>query len=362
VRGGVSNTVVDDRGVERPQAPLLSVWHDLMGERPQRSGRQTALLITGKVVCLALLALWAWWFIRTSPGTTGIIAAVTWFVCAPLVGILTGWLLRRRAERSTIKSEHAAVFASYGRCGCCAFDLIDLPVQEDGCTVCSECGCAWNRLRFTRRTPGMTASEAADACMKELARRPRLGEPVLEFVCDDIGVRTAFKGGSMLGWSLRGRTMQANAALRSAAWKRRVPVIACLVLVGTLLLAATFGPVRIPLAEPLYTGAFGVCALLFAVFATRLSLPFAKRRALWLAHGVCPSCLSDMDEASAGFNGCRVCVRCGCSWRAADLAFPPVRTECEQCGYDRAGLTRGTPCPECACLWEVESRRVEERA
>lgn len=30
-----------------------------------------------------------------------------------------------------------------GRCGCCGYDLAKLPVAEDGCTVCPECGAAW---------------------------------------------------------------------------------------------------------------------------------------------------------------------------------------------------------------------------
>lgn len=33
------------------------------------------------------------------------------------------------------------------RCGCCRYQLRDLPVDPDGCTICPECGGAW-KLRL----------------------------------------------------------------------------------------------------------------------------------------------------------------------------------------------------------------------
>lgn len=34
-----------------------------------------------------------------------------------------------------------------GRCGSCGYDLAKLPIAEDGCTICPECGAAWKLHR-----------------------------------------------------------------------------------------------------------------------------------------------------------------------------------------------------------------------
>ncbi len=38
---------------------------------------------------------------------------------------------------------HCAWVVANGRCGSCGYELAKLPIAEDGCTVCPECGAAW---------------------------------------------------------------------------------------------------------------------------------------------------------------------------------------------------------------------------
>ncbi len=48
------------------------------------------------------------------------------------------WILTR-ANRQRI----ARVVTRHGFCPSCGYDLASIPVADDGCTVCSECGSAW---------------------------------------------------------------------------------------------------------------------------------------------------------------------------------------------------------------------------
>ena len=38
---------------------------------------------------------------------------------------------------------HGRLLVAIGRCPSCGYDLLNLPVADDGCSVCPECGAAW---------------------------------------------------------------------------------------------------------------------------------------------------------------------------------------------------------------------------
>jgi len=58
----------------------------------------------------------------------------------PLVGLLMIWFVSARVRFKTIRD----IILRRRRCPHCGYDLRLLPTdQEDGATVCPECGCAW---------------------------------------------------------------------------------------------------------------------------------------------------------------------------------------------------------------------------
>ena len=52
-------------------------------------------------------------------------------------------ILSMRLLRVIFVRWQCAWIVANGRCGSCGYDLAKLPVAEDGCTVCPECGAAW---------------------------------------------------------------------------------------------------------------------------------------------------------------------------------------------------------------------------
>jgi hypothetical protein len=87
------------------------------------------------------------WRAAMSPGA-GVLAviALAVFLAAPVLGVvllgvwLVAWLLwwfTRGRQRA------AEAMATEGRCPSCAYDIAQLPVADDGCTICPECGGAW---------------------------------------------------------------------------------------------------------------------------------------------------------------------------------------------------------------------------
>jgi hypothetical protein len=80
------------------------------------------------------------------------LALVYWNAAFPLdaiilalfVGLGSGYTSRPRAM--------AAAYIKHGHCPGCAYRLIEVPRQADGCTICPECGAAWRvPLRSTVR-------------------------------------------------------------------------------------------------------------------------------------------------------------------------------------------------------------------
>lgn len=64
-----------------------------------------------------------------------------------VVVMSTPWLgVRLRLPITAMPDEILRVFNEFRRCASCAYSLKELAPEQDGCTVCPECGAAW-RLR-----------------------------------------------------------------------------------------------------------------------------------------------------------------------------------------------------------------------
>jgi hypothetical protein len=64
-----------------------------------------------------------------------------WFVL-PIVGLPLG-LYTSRVGRLLCVYLDSVVVLSAGHCASCGYELAQLPPEDDGCTVCPECGAAW---------------------------------------------------------------------------------------------------------------------------------------------------------------------------------------------------------------------------
>jgi hypothetical protein len=76
-----------------------------------------------------------------APGPT-----LSWVTCGAVLLIIYAvapefW----RAGFVRCRESLIAVFVSHDRCACCAHSLTGLPVADDGCLVCPECGAAWRK-------------------------------------------------------------------------------------------------------------------------------------------------------------------------------------------------------------------------
>lgn len=66
----------------------------------------------------------------------------------PWVLLIAALIVERRVlPKRYLRSAPSLV--AEGFCGQCGYSLRELPLQSDGCVVCSECGAAWNQQRVT---------------------------------------------------------------------------------------------------------------------------------------------------------------------------------------------------------------------
>ncbi len=90
-------------------------------------------------IALALYLLLAgvliYWWPMPAPVWLGFAKAL---VIGGLPGVLCIWLMGRNNRRV---STRAAILADM--CAACTHPLTGLPVEADGCVVCTECGAAW---------------------------------------------------------------------------------------------------------------------------------------------------------------------------------------------------------------------------
>jgi hypothetical protein len=105
---------------------------------PVRTKLDHAVLLPLYVLTLLLLALAAWLIGR---GEVGLAVMPSVFAIA-----LIGFGLQRRHFLKTSEF-FPGLWLLGGRCPSCDYQIGRVPPQEDGCTVCPECGAAWKITR-----------------------------------------------------------------------------------------------------------------------------------------------------------------------------------------------------------------------
>jgi len=147
----------DDRGspvrVRDPGTIRLMTKADMLDTRPLelrtvfvRMHRKSSV----QVAVVELIGLWLAAALFLVPGLIGFIEErngvslllILIGVCLAVFGVLRPRMLER--ERSTLHQEFRSMLNSDPYCVACAYHLIGVPAEPDGCTVCPECGAAWN--------------------------------------------------------------------------------------------------------------------------------------------------------------------------------------------------------------------------
>ncbi len=87
---------------------------------------------------VALLSLWlaplVLWAFDTPP-------VLEWSICG--VWLVFAMVIFTRLMKVSLIRWQSRGLVAIGRCPSCGYDLLNLPVADDGCSVCPECGAAW---------------------------------------------------------------------------------------------------------------------------------------------------------------------------------------------------------------------------
>lgn len=228
------------------------------------------------------------------------------------------------AERRILPKRYlrsATSLVAEGFCGQCGYSLRELPLQSDGCVVCSECGAAWNQQRVTwawwnhaephwSRTGFIFAKpESARAGRDSLGRivSIRTLQDLTDLQRDADGERKAAIAAADRVLSRRSRGLRITTAIFA------------------LISFGAFGAIMLTQFEDsrgnLFWQSF-ICPSIFwgvgiiffigilggSMFTTQLEV--ARELAL---HGVCPSCTALWPPEERGKDRV-VCSACGSTW------------------------------------------------
>lgn len=133
------HATIDVRGVLAPES--FERICQSVGARIERESRgaMIALGILVGVVGVALL----------TPAFFMPHAVILWMYGLPAMtgSVLIVWAaMRFRPRMPPVDAEAlATAVGAEGICAACGYRLDDLPVEDDGCVVCPECGAAWKR-------------------------------------------------------------------------------------------------------------------------------------------------------------------------------------------------------------------------
>ena len=142
--------ITDDRGkqVNMPEisfAPLRSrdPFVSLVGlraETERKSGPRVAFreslglaFVSMKFLVIGVFIIWIAWPIA--------IITIALGAALFLAGVTRRLTIRNEIRRS--ERRFREIWAEHPACLGCGYDLRDAPAQPDGCTVCTECGAAW---------------------------------------------------------------------------------------------------------------------------------------------------------------------------------------------------------------------------
>lgn len=271
--------------------------------------------------------------------------------------ILCTQLSRRWAARR-VSGRVAASIVAEGLCGCCGQSLRSMPVEEDGCVQCAECGAAWKWERVTRpyweATP--VFNDDVDFLYRLFSLLPRKRKLMTP---DDRGryIRAMDSWLILMRQSAKQRyTRDQIKRLRHATRRvgrvRRLWMVGVSVAIAAAMCASVWFASRDVQALQAISSLMGV-VLLFTVPLTLLghagAYPEKVAHALSRLN-VCGCCGSPL-ESVVESDGCRVCDGCGSAWKSPD------GRPCGRCGYSLLGLDlapgQELACPECGELATV---------
>lgn len=75
------------------------------------------------------------------------------FVVAPVVALVI-ILFGGRSTRRFVSNKSILTFLKFNVCPSCFYDLTGAPTDSDCCTICPECGAAWQLTRAAARSSG----------------------------------------------------------------------------------------------------------------------------------------------------------------------------------------------------------------
>lgn len=283
----------------------------------------------------------------------GMVVMVVWmvaFVTLPLslvmwllilVGfpgmILGGHWVRHRITRGNARQAAAALLTD-GICAGCGYNLAGLP-DDEGVTVCSECGAAWRTRRIVRRH---TFAPRPELARPGVLRRLWEWAKAVEFqgptrFQDDVGVARPMVSPRLV-WPIRAAEGERRDRLRTARAEmlahgrvgRRVSATT-LPLVFLLPLAikglAGFRPGDAPIILLML---FNLVQFPLVVLRGAQGIRPEHIEHAMLGAGLCHACGGDMPtDGAADGDGLVRCPECGAAWRVSGNAGSqsPARSE-----------------------------------
>lgn len=222
---------------------------------------------------------------------------------------------------SKLAPEAAYTLVAEGFCGQCGHSLRDLPVHDDGCFVCPECGSAWRERRITcgwwlplpqverptAKVRGfqMVAGRANDAEFDELGRLvPLLTLPQIR------GGRERSVAGAEEAWRAIEREVRPiGQAIRVCT--------ACVVL-AMFLLGAYALWLQMSVAPAMVSGAAGLLVAMgigiaIVIVRSDLEITSADVARAMARHGRCASCGEALERETGQEHGV-TCGHCGSTW------------------------------------------------
>lgn len=335
--------VIDDRGVARDLVPRAEFNDDPRQLDPrfsavaERYRTELRARIDPRIGLAAIVPIIAFQF-------AGGFGTFPWYANYLLLFLVmaigTFMQVRISARRGAVPAAQALIAA--GLCPKCAYSLHGLPVEQDGCTVCAECGAAWLHTRILDDQPYESAAGIDAAAHTKRWLGLVFGPGRTSTVKDEAQVLRTILPANLAGEiaavadpGLRDRLQAAAAANIRKGRIARWTTVTLLAVVPILVLVSCFNVTSALGRTGVGTGVLGglgsialvpiLISLVYLVIIIRILRngtgisPKAIHREM-LKRDLCPSCAADLRHCVPGeVTGFISCPRCTATWE------PPPR-------------------------------------
>lgn len=248
-----------------------------------------------------------------------------------LVAAYAAGIQRRGEPAKRLHPIAAPSLVAEGFCGQCGYSLRDLPVQNDGCAVCPECGSAWAGRRVT--WPWWSSPEYVERVTPKDRSLRLLANTGCPNVADHFGrlvplltlgevltLKEETSGDSKAMWG------QIEHELRQIG--RTARLATAVISLGVFGAAAYWFSTIQALDAFARATLIGVAVLLgggIALVVPRSDMYISRSdiRRVLATHGRCASCGEGLENQSAE-NGSATCAHCGSTWSL------PARDSCHK--------------------------------